>query len=44
VDTENGWILVRPSGTEPRIRITAEARKGVEELFRKAEILVRDSL
>lgn len=44
VDTENGWILVRPSGTEPRIRITAEARKGVEELFRKAETLVRDSL
>ena len=23
---EDGWLLVRPSGTEPRIRVTAEAR------------------
>jgi len=23
---EDGWVLVRPSGTEPKIRITAEAR------------------
>ena len=44
VDAENGWILVRPSGTEPKIRITAEARKGVEELFAKAERLVKESL
>ena len=44
LDTENGWILVRPSGTEPKIRITTEARKGVEELFAKAEKMVRESL
>jgi phosphoglucosamine mutase len=23
---EDGWLLVRPSGTEPRVRVTAEAR------------------
>ncbi len=35
VATENGWVLVRPSGTEPKIRVTAEARFGVDELFTK---------
>lgn len=25
VDTTNGWVLVRPSGTEPMIRVTAES-------------------
>ena len=33
VATENGWVLVRPSGTEPKIRVTAEARLGVDGLF-----------
>jgi phosphoglucosamine mutase len=44
VDTDNGWVLVRPSGTEPKIRITAEARTGVEDLYAKAEKLVKESL
>lgn len=44
VTTEDGWILVRPSGTEPKIRITVEGRKDVEELFKKSEALVRESL
>jgi phosphoglucosamine mutase len=35
VATRNGWVLVRPSGTEPKIRVTAEARLGVDELFLK---------
>ncbi len=33
VATGNGWVLVRPSGTEPKIRVTAEARLEVDELF-----------
>ncbi|QCC49147.1 phosphohexomutase domain-containing protein [Halobellus limi] len=27
VDTGDGWFLVRPSGTEPLVRVTAEARE-----------------
>jgi phosphoglucosamine mutase len=26
LDFEDGWLLVRPSGTEPKIRLTAEAK------------------
>ena len=44
VETDNGWILVRPSGTEPKIRITAEARSGVEALYAKAEKIVREAM
>ena len=44
VDMEDGWVLVRPSGTEAKIRITAEARKNVQELHAKVETIVKECL
>lgn len=41
VEMEEGWVLVRPSGTEPKIRITAQARENVEGLYAMAEGLVK---
>jgi len=46
LELEGGWVLVRPSGTEPVVRITAEAR-GVEEarsLLLKARSLVEEAV
>lgn len=42
VETEAGWFLVRASGTEPLVRITAEARdeRDADELFETARDLV----
>ena len=36
-DFSDGWILVRPSGTEPKVRITVEAKttKRAKELLKK---------
>jgi phosphomannomutase/phosphoglucomutase len=36
---EDGWVLIRPSGTEPIVRIFAEAKKQV-----KAEELMREGM
>jgi phosphoglucosamine mutase len=44
VDMEGGWVLVRPSGTEAKIRVTAEARQDVEELHAKVENIVKECL
>ncbi|AKB84538.1 phosphoglucosamine mutase [Methanococcoides methylutens] len=41
VDLKEGWVLVRPSGTEPKIRITAEAREGVDKLYEMVENVVK---
>jgi len=43
---EEGWFLVRLSGTEPKLRITAEARKekDLKQLAGKAEEVVRRCL
>ncbi|MEM4389222.1 MAG: phosphoglucosamine mutase [Candidatus Micrarchaeia archaeon] len=43
VDFEEGWMLIRPSGTEPVIRITCEhhSEKGLRELWAKAQAIVK---
>ncbi len=48
VEMDDGWLLVRPSGTEPKIRITAEARMGmgvgVDKLYDIGERIVKEAL
>ncbi|MDH7594216.1 MAG: phosphopentomutase/phosphoglucosamine mutase [Methanomicrobiales archaeon] len=43
ISTEDGWLLVRASGTEPKIRITAEGRtkEAAKRMMGKAKKLVR---
>ncbi|MFH0817096.1 MAG: hypothetical protein V1909_00505, partial [Candidatus Micrarchaeota archaeon] len=45
-DFEEGWVLVRASGTEPLIRITCEHKdkNGLGLLFSKAEKIVIESI
>ena len=46
VETEDGWFLLRASGTQPLIRVTAEARSAAaaEELFADAQTLVTETI
>ncbi|WP_340099554.1 phosphoglucosamine mutase [Salinibaculum salinum] len=45
VDRGNGWVLLRASGTQPLVRITAEARdeERAEELFGEARELLESA-
>jgi len=46
VDLPEGWLLVRPSGTEPLVRIYAEARteKELSSIVDEFRPLVFDSI
>lgn len=46
VDLGHGWLLVRLSGTEPKVRLTAEARnkKDLEDIAEMARSRVRKAL
>ena len=45
VGTDDGWFLIRASGTQPLVRITAEARDPgrADELLEEARELLRES-
>lgn len=46
VDLDDGWFLIRASGTQPLVRVTAEARdpETCESVFETATTLVTDAL
>jgi phosphoglucosamine mutase len=46
LEMENGWALIRPSGTEPLIRITVEGRtqKDVQAIMDDGQLLVKKVL
>lgn len=45
-DFEDGWLLIRPSGTEPAIRLTCEARteKRLTELVSRSDMLIMNAI
>ncbi len=46
-DCSMGWILIRPSGTSPLMRVAVESRKGVDQakkMLEDAKQLINDLL
>ncbi|RQG89242.1 phosphoglucosamine mutase [Natrarchaeobius halalkaliphilus] len=45
IDRDDGWMLIRPSGTEPLVRMTAESRDPAraDALFEEAKEIVLES-
>lgn len=44
IDLDDGWILIRPSGTEPKIRITVESKTRCDDLFAMVDNIVRKEI
>ncbi|MBA7599535.1 Phosphoglucosamine mutase [subsurface metagenome] len=46
LEFESGWVLVRPSGTEPYIRVTVEGKTPTraKEIARKAVKILRSAM
>jgi phosphoglucosamine mutase len=46
LDFDDGWLLVRPSGTEPKIRLTAEAKTDAraQQLYDTGLRAIKDSV
>ncbi|MHA1333735.1 MAG: hypothetical protein ACTSPL_06685 [Candidatus Odinarchaeia archaeon] len=46
LELENGWAIIRPSGTEPLIRVTVEAKskERVDEYLKSFSQLIKKAL
>ncbi|MCX8197237.1 MAG: phosphoglucosamine mutase [Candidatus Micrarchaeota archaeon] len=45
-DFEDGWVLIRPSGTEPAIRLTCEAKTSqrLRQIIQRAEKMIMEEI
>lgn len=46
IEYEDGWVLIRQSGTEPKIRITAEAKneRSLDKIFKENETILKEEI